>query len=170
MIDLVIESTGKFSEAKEGMKHITAGAKKVIISAPASNPDATILIGINDKTYDNDKHRIISMASCTTNCLAPVLQTINDKIGIESGYMTTCHAYTNDQRILDLPHKDLRRARAAMMSIIPTTTGAAKAIGSVIPELSGKLDGMALRVPVSNGSIADMVPTLKRVVTKDEDQ
>jgi glyceraldehyde 3-phosphate dehydrogenase len=170
MIDLVIESTGKFSEAKEGMKHITAGAKKVIISAPASNPDATILIGINDKTYDNDKHRIISMASCTTNCLAPVLQTINDKIGIESGYMTTCHAYTNDQRILDLPHKDLRRARAAMMSIIPTTTGAAKAIGSVIPELSGKLDGMALRVPVSNGSIADMVLTLKRVVTKDEDQ
>jgi glyceraldehyde 3-phosphate dehydrogenase len=168
MIDLVIESTGKFSEAKEGMKHITAGAKKVIISAPASNPDATILIGINDKTYDNDKHRIISMASCTTNCLAPVLQTINDKIGIESGYMTTCHAYTNDQRILDLPHKDLRRARAAMMSIIPTTTGAAKAIGSVIPELSGKLDGMALRVPVSNGSIADMVLTLKRVVTKDE--
>jgi glyceraldehyde 3-phosphate dehydrogenase len=108
------------------------------------------------------------MASCTTNCLAPVLQTINDKIGIESGYMTTCHAYTNDQRILDLPHKDLRRARAAMMSIIPTTTGAAKAIGSVIPELSGKLDGMALRVPVSNGSIADMVLTLKRVVTKDE--
>jgi len=168
MIDLVIESTGKFSEAKEAMKHITAGAKKVIISAPASNPDATILIGINDKTYDNDKHRIISMASCTTNCLAPVLQTINDKIGIESGYMTTCHAYTNDQRILDLPHKDLRRARAAMMSIIPTTTGAAKAIGSVIPELSGKLDGMALRVPVSNGSIADMVLTLKRVVTKDE--
>lgn len=168
MIDLVIESTGKFNEAKEAMKHITAGAKKVIISAPASNPDATILIGINDKTYDNDKHRIISMASCTTNCLAPVLQTINDKIGIESGYMTTCHAYTNDQRILDLPHKDLRRARAAMMSIIPTTTGAAKAIGSVVPELSGKLDGMALRVPVSNGSIADMVLTLKRVVTKDE--
>jgi glyceraldehyde 3-phosphate dehydrogenase len=168
MIELVIESTGKFSEAKEAMKHITPGAKKVIISAPASNPDATILIGINDKTYDNDKHRIISMASCTTNCLAPVLQTINDKIGIESGYMTTCHAYTNDQRILDLPHKDLRRARAAMMSIIPTTTGAAKAIGSVIPELSGKLDGMALRVPVSNGSIADMVLTLKRVVTKDE--
>jgi glyceraldehyde 3-phosphate dehydrogenase len=170
MIELVIESTGKFSEAKEAMKHITPGAKKVIISAPASNPDATILIGINDKTYDNDKHRIISMTSCTTNCLAPVLQTINDKIGIESGYMTTCHAYTNDQRILDLPHKDLRRARAAMMSIIPTTTGAAKAIGSVIPELSGKLDGMALRVPVSNGSIADMVLTLKRVVTKDEDQ
>jgi glyceraldehyde 3-phosphate dehydrogenase len=125
-------------------------------------------MGINDKTYDDDKHKIISMASCTTNCLAPVLKTINDKFGIESGYMTTCHAYTNDQRILDLPHKDLRRARAAMMSIIPTTTGAAKAIGSVIPELNGKMDGMALRVPVSNGSIVDMVLTLKNNVTKDE--
>ena len=167
-IDLVVESTGKFSDAKAAMKHISAGARKVIISAPATNPDATILMGINDKTYDDDKHKIISMASCTTNCLAPVLKTINDKFGIESGYMTTCHAYTNDQRILDLPHKDLRRARAAMMSIIPTTTGAAKAIGSVIPELNGKMDGMALRVPVSNGSIVDMVLTLKNNVTKDE--
>jgi len=167
-IDLVIESTGKFNDAKTAIKHISAGASKVIISAPASNPDATILMGINDKTYDDDKHKIISMASCTTNCLAPVLKTINDKFGIESGYMTTCHAYTNDQRILDLPHKDLRRARAAMMSIIPTTTGAAKAIGSVIPELSGKMDGMALRVPVSNGSIVDIVLTLKNNVTKDE--
>ncbi|HEX7178969.1 MAG TPA: type I glyceraldehyde-3-phosphate dehydrogenase, partial [Nitrososphaeraceae archaeon] len=167
-IDLVVESTGKFSDAETAMKHISAGAKKVIISAPATNPDATILMGINDKTYDDDKHKIISMASCTTNCLAPVLKTINDKFGIESGYMTTCHAYTNDQRILDLPHKDLRRARAAMMSIIPTTTGAAKAIGSVIPELNGKMDGMALRVPVSNGSIVDMVLTLKNNVTKDE--
>jgi glyceraldehyde 3-phosphate dehydrogenase len=167
-IDLVVESTGKFSDARAAMKHISAGARKVIISAPAANPDATILMGINDKTYDDDKHKIISMASCTTNCLAPVLKTINDKFGIESGYMTTCHAYTNDQRILDLPHKDLRRARAAMMSIIPTTTGAAKAIGSVIPELYGKMDGMALRVPVSNGSIVDMVLTLKNNVTKDE--
>jgi len=167
-IDLVVESTGKFSDAKAAMKHISAGARKVIISAPATNPDATILMGINDKKYDDDKHKIISMASCTTNCLAPVLKTINDKFGIESGYMTTCHAYTNDQRILDLPHKDLRRARAAMMSIIPTTTGAAKAIGSVIPELNGKMDGMALRVPVSNGSIVDMVLTLKNNVTKDE--
>ncbi|MGA9941517.1 MAG: type I glyceraldehyde-3-phosphate dehydrogenase [Nitrososphaeraceae archaeon] len=168
MIDLVIESTGKFNDAKEAVKHMTAGAKKVIISAPATSPDATVLLGINDNIYDNSKHHVISMASCTTNCLAPVLKTLNDKFGIETGYMTTCHAYTNDQRILDLPHKDLRRARAAMMSIIPTSTGAAKAIGSVIPELNGKMDGMALRVPVSNGSIIDVVLTLKREVTKDE--
>ncbi|MGB8164023.1 MAG: type I glyceraldehyde-3-phosphate dehydrogenase [Nitrososphaeraceae archaeon] len=168
MIDLVIESTGKFNDAKEAVKHMTAGAKKVIISAPATSPDATVLLGINDNIYDNSKHHVISMASCTTNCLAPVLKTLNDKFGIFRGYMTTCHAYTNDQRILDLPHKDLRRARAAMMSIIPTSTGAAKAIGSVIPELNGKMDGMALRVPVSNGSIIDVVLTLKREVTKDE--
>lgn len=167
-IDIVIESTGKFNDAKEATKHITAGAKKVIISAPAFNPDATVLIGINDNAYDNGKDNVISMASCTTNCLAPVLKTLNDKFGIESGYMTTCHAYTNDQRILDLPHKDLRRARAAMVSIIPTSTGAAKAIGSVIPELKGKMDGMALRVPVSNGSIVDVVLTVKKDVTKDE--
>lgn len=167
-IDIVIESTGRFNDAKEAMKHLTAGAKKVIISAPAVNPDATVLIGINDKVYDNSKHNVISMASCTTNCLAPVLKTVNDKFGIQNGYMTTCHAYTNDQRILDLPHKDLRRARAAMMSIIPTTTGAAKAIGSVIPELNGKMDGTALRVPVSNGSIVDIVLTLKKEVTKEE--
>jgi len=167
-IDIVIESTGRFNDAKEAMKHLTAGAKKVIISAPAVNPDATVLIGINDKVYDNSKHNVISMASCTTNCLAPVLKTVNDKFGIQNGYMTTCHAYTNDQRILDLPHKDLRRARAAMMSIIPTTTGAAKAIGSVIPELNGKMDGTALRVPVSNGSIVDIVLTLKKEVTREE--
>jgi glyceraldehyde 3-phosphate dehydrogenase len=167
-IDIVIESTGRFNDAKEAMKHLTAGAKKVIISAPAVNPDATVLIGINDKVYDNSKHNVISMASCTTNCLAPVLKTVNDKFGIKNGYMTTCHAYTNDQRILDLPHKDLRRARAAMMSIIPTTTGAAKAIGLVIPEMNGKMDGIALRVPVSNGSIVDIVLTLKKEVTKEE--
>jgi glyceraldehyde-3-phosphate dehydrogenase type I len=167
-IDIVIESTGKFNDAKEAMKHVIAGAKKVIISAPATNPDATVLIGINDNVYDNSKHNVISMASCTTNCLAPLLKTVNDKFGIQSGYMTTCHAYTNDQRILDLPHKDLRRARAAMMSIIPTTTGAAKAIGSVIPDLKGKMDGIALRVPVSNGSIVDVVLTLKKEVTKEE--
>lgn len=167
-IDIVIESTGKFNDAKEATKHIRAGAKKVIISAPAVNPDATVLIGINDNVYDSGKHNVISMASCTTNCLAPVLKTLNDKFGIESGYMTTCHAYTNDQRILDLPHKDLRRARSAMVSIIPTSTGAAKAIGSVIPELKGKMDGMALRVPVSNGSIVDVVLTVKKDVTKDE--
>jgi glyceraldehyde 3-phosphate dehydrogenase len=167
-VDIVIECTGKFNDANDATKHLAAGAKKVIISAPATNPDATVLMGINDKLYDNRKHHVLSMASCTTNCLAPVLKTINDKFGIESGYMTTCHAYTNDQRILDLPHKDLRRARAAMMSIIPTSTGAAKAIGSVIPELQGKMDGMALRVPVSNGSIVDVVLTLKRNVTKEE--
>jgi glyceraldehyde 3-phosphate dehydrogenase len=167
-VDIVIEATGKFNDVKDATKHLTAGAKKVIISAPANNPDATVLIGINDKLYNHAKHNVISMASCTTNCLAPILKTINDKFGIERGYMTTCHAYTNDQRILDLPHKDLRRARAAMMSIIPTSTGAAKAIGSVIPSLNGKMDGMALRVPVSNGSIVDVVLTLRRDVTKEE--
>ena len=167
-VDIVLESTGKFNDAKEAVKHINAGAKKVIISAPAKQPDATILMGINEKQYDNKKHNIISMASCTTNCLAPVVKVLNDRFGIEKGYMTTCHAYTNDQRLLDLPHKDLRRARAATVSIIPTTTGAAKSIGVVIPELEGKLDGMALRVPVSNGSVADMVLTLKKDVTREE--
>lgn len=167
-VDIVLESTGKFNDAKEAAKHIAAGAKKVIISAPAKQPDATILMGINERQYDNEKHNIISMASCTTNCLAPVVKVLNDKFGIEKGYMTTCHAFTNDQRLLDLPHKDLRRARAATVSIIPTTTGAAKSIGVVIPELEGKLDGMALRVPVSNGSVADMVLTLKKDVTKEE--
>ena len=167
-VDIVLESTGKFNDYKEAVKHINAGAKKVIISAPAKQPDATILMGINEKQYDNEKHNVISMASCTTNCLAPVVKVLNDRFGIEKGYMTTCHAYTNDQRLLDLPHKDLRRARAATVSIIPTTTGAAKSIGVVIPELEGKLDGMALRVPVSNGSVADMVLTLKRDVTREE--
>jgi glyceraldehyde 3-phosphate dehydrogenase len=167
-VDIVLESTGKFNDAKEAAKHINAGAKKVIISAPAKQPDATILMGINEKQYDNEKHNVISMASCTTNCLAPVVKVLNDRFGIERGYMTTCHAYTNDQRLLDLPHKDLRRARAATVSIIPTTTGAAKSIGVVIPELEGKLDGMALRVPVSNGSVADMVLTLKKDVTREE--
>lgn len=167
-IDLVLESSGRFNDAKEAAKHIKAGAKKVIISAPAKQPDSTILIGVNDNSYDNEKHSIVSMASCTTNCLAPVIKVLNDKFGIESGYMTTTHAYTNDQRLLDLPHEDLRRARAAMMSIIPTTTGAAKAIGTVIPELNGRIDGMALRVPVSDGSISDIVLTLKKEVTKEE--
>lgn len=167
-VDIVLESTGKFNDYKDAVKHINAGAKKVIISAPAKQPDATILMGINEKQYDNEKHNVISMASCTTNCLAPVVKVLNDRFGIEKGYMTTCHAYTNDQRLLDLPHKDLRRARAATVSIIPTTTGAAKSIGVVIPELEGKLDGMALRVPVSNGSVADMVLTLKRDVTREE--
>jgi glyceraldehyde-3-phosphate dehydrogenase type I len=166
--DLVLESTGKFKEAKEAQKHIQAGARKVIISAPAKGPDATLLIGINEKAYRPEIDKIVSMASCTTNCIAPVLKILNEKFGIESGYMTTVHAYTNDQRLQDSPHKDLRRARAASMSIIPTTTGAAKSIGNIIPALEGKIDGMALRVPVSNGSIADMVMTLKKDVTVDE--
>ena len=168
-VDLVLESSGKFNDAKEAEKHITvAGAKRVIISAPAKGPDTTIVLGVNEAEFDNQKHNIISMASCTTNCLAPVVKVINDRFGIEKGYMTTTHAFTNDQRLLDLPHKDLRRARAATMSIIPTTTGAAKAIGSIIPELEGKIDGMALRVPVSSGSITDMVFTLKKEVTREE--
>jgi glyceraldehyde 3-phosphate dehydrogenase len=168
-IDIVLESSDKFNDAKEAEKHITeAGAKRVIISAPAKGPDATIVLGVNENEFDYKKHNIISMASCTTNCLAPVVKVINDRFGIEKGYMTTTHAFTNDQRLLDLPHKDLRRARSATMSIIPTTTGAAKAIGTIIPELKGKIDGMALRVPVSSGSITDMVFTLKKEVTKEE--
>jgi len=168
-VDIVLESSGKFNDAREARKHMTeAGAKRVIISAPAKGPDATIVLGVNEDEFDNKKHNIISMASCTTNCLAPVVKVINDRFGIEKGYMTTTHAFTNDQRLLDLPHKDLRRARSATMSIIPTTTGAAKAIGTIIPELEGKIDGMALRVPVSSGSITDMVFTLKKEVTKEE--
>jgi len=168
-VDIVLESSGKFNDAREARKHMTeAGAKRVIISAPAKGPDATIVLGVNEDEFDNKKHNIVSMASCTTNCLAPVVKVINDRFGIEKGYMTTTHAFTNDQRLLDLPHKDLRRARSATMSIIPTTTGAAKAIGTIIPELEGKIDGMALRVPVSSGSITDMVFTLKKEVTKEE--
>ena len=168
-VDMVLESSGKFNDAKEAEKHITeAGAKRVIISAPAKSPDTTIVLGVNENEFDSKKHNIISMASCTTNCLAPVVKVINDRFGIEKGYMTTTHAFTNDQRLLDLPHKDLRRARSATMSIIPTTTGAAKAIGTIIPELKGKIDGMALRVPVSSGSITDMVFTLKKEVTREE--
>jgi glyceraldehyde 3-phosphate dehydrogenase len=166
---MVLESSGKFNDAKEAEKHITeAGAKRVIISAPSKGPDTTIVLGVNEDEFDSKKHNIISMASCTTNCLAPVVKVINDRFGIEKGYMTTTHAFTNDQRLLDLPHKDLRRARSATMSIIPTTTGAAKAIGTIIPELKGKIDGMALRVPVSSGSITDMVFTLKKEVTREE--
>jgi glyceraldehyde 3-phosphate dehydrogenase len=168
-IDIVLESSGKFSDAREARKHIVdAGAKKVIISAPAKDPDATILMGVNEDKYNSENHKVISMASCTTNSLAPVLKVINNRFGIEKGYMTTTHAFTNDQMLLDLPHKDLRRARAATMSIIPTTTGAAKAIGGVMPELDGKIDGMALRVPVSSGSITDMVLTLKHQVSRKE--
>jgi len=167
-IDIVLESSGKFNDAKEARKHLTAGAKKVIISAPAKDPDATIVMGVNDDVYDSNNHQIVSMASCTTNCLAPVVKVLNDKFGIQNGYITTTHAITNDQNLLDLPHKDLRRARAATMSIIPTTTGAAKAIGVVIPELKGKIDGTALRVPVASGSITDIVLNLRKEVTRDE--
>ena len=167
-IYFVVESSGKFTNANNAKKHLEAGAKKVIISAPAKGVDVTILLGVNESKYQNKNHNIISMASCTTNSLAPVIKVLNDKFGIQSGYMTTTHAYTNDQRLLDSFHKDPRRSRSAMMSIIPTTTGAAKAIGEVIPELKGKIDGLALRVPVSNGSIADIVLTLNNEVTKEE--
>ena len=167
-IYFVMESSGKSTDANNAKKHIEAGAKKVIISAPAKGVDITILLGVNDSHYTNDKHNIISMASCTTNSLAPVIKVVNDKFGIQNGFMTTTHAYTNDQRLLDSFHKDPRRSRSALMSIIPTTTGAAKAIGEVIPELKGKIDGLALRVPVSNGSIADIVLTLNNEVTKEE--
>lgn len=156
-VDIVIESTGFFTKRDDAAKHLTGGARKVIISAPAKDPDITMVLGVNDQAYDRASHNIISNASCTTNCLAPVAKVLLDSFGIVKGFMTTCHAYTNDQSILDLFHKDLRRARAAAMSIIPTSTGAAKAIGEVIPELKGKLDGLALRVPVPDGSIVDLV-------------
>ena len=167
-VDIVIESTGRFTAADDARKHLTAGAKKVIISAPAKGEDATFVLGVNDDTYDNAKHHVISNASCTTNCVAPLAKVLHDAFGIVKGYMTTVHAYTNDQVILDFPHKDLRRARAAAQNIIPTTTGAAKAVSLVLPELKGKLDGFALRVPVPDGSITDLVVELERDVTKDE--
>jgi glyceraldehyde 3-phosphate dehydrogenase len=167
-INVILESSGKFKDREEASKHLKAGAKKVVISAPAKNPDATMILGINEKVYDTDNHNIISMASCTTNALAPVAKVINNKFGIVKGFMTTVHAFTNDQNLLDLQHKDLRRARSAVESIIPTTTGAAKSIGEVIPELKGKLDGMALRVPVIDGSIIDLVVTLEKEVTNEE--
>ncbi len=164
-VDVVIESTGKFTEREGAEKHLAAGAKRVLISAPAKNPDATFVMGVNEKTFDPSKHRIISNASCTTNCLAPVAKILLDSFGIERGLMTTIHAYTNDQRILDLPHKDLRRARAAAVSMIPTTTGAAKAVALVIPELKGKLDGGAIRVPTPNVSVVDLTVELSKEAT-----
>ena len=160
--DVVIESTGHFTKAADAKKHIAAGAKKVIISAPASDEDITIVMGVNQEKYDPANHHIISNASCTTNCLAPMAKVLNDEFGIVRGLMTTIHAYTNDQVILDFPHKDLRRARAAALSIIPTSTGAAKAISLVLPELKGKLDGYALRVPVPTGSATDLTVELAR--------
>lgn len=167
-VDIVIESTGRFTDAKDAIKHIEAGAKKVLISAPASGEDATFVIGVNEHLYDPANHHIISNASCTTNCLAPLAKVFNDEFGIENGLMTTIHAYTADQNLQDGPHSDLRRARAAAINIVPSSTGAAKAIGLVLPELKGKLDGYALRVPVPTGSITDLTILAKKKVTIDE--
>jgi len=167
-VDIVIESTGRFTKASDAQKHLTAGAKKVIISAPATDEDITIVLGVNEGAYDPSKHHVISNASCTTNCLAPMAKVIHERFGITRGFMTTVHAYTNDQVILDFPHKDLRRARAAATNIIPTSTGAAKAIGLVMPELKGKLDGYALRVPVPTGSITDLTVELSKETTAAE--
>jgi glyceraldehyde 3-phosphate dehydrogenase len=169
-VDIVIESTGRFTDAEAARAHIKAGAKKVIISAPATGEDATFVLGVNDELYDNEKHHIISNASCTTNCLAPFAKVFNDKFGIENGLMTTVHAYTADQNLQDGPHGDLRRARAAAINIVPSSTGAAKAIGLVLPELKGKLDGYALRVPVPTGSITDLTLVSKTKVTVEEVQ
>ena len=166
--DIVIESTGFFTDAETAGKHVTAGAKKVIISAPAKGEDITIVMGVNEGSYDPAKDTIISNASCTTNCLAPMAKVLDDTFGIERGLMTTIHAYTNDQRILDFPHSDLRRARAAALNMIPTTTGAAKAIGLVLPQLKGKLDGYAMRVPVPTGSATDLTVNLRTPATREE--
>lgn len=167
-VEVVVEATGIFRDKEKASAHIQGGARKVIITAPAKNEDITIVLGVNEDKYDPKEHNIISNASCTTNCLAPVVKVLNDSFGVEKGLMTTIHSYTNDQRILDLPHSDLRRARAAAVSMIPTTTGAAKAVTLVIPELKGKLDGMAMRVPTPNVSVVDFVGTVKRSVTKED--
>jgi glyceraldehyde 3-phosphate dehydrogenase len=167
-VDLVIESTGLFTSRDGAQKHLDAGAKKVVISAPATDPDVTIVLGVNDDAYDPDRHSIISNASCTTNCVAPMAKVLHDAFGIERGYMTTIHAYTNDQQILDLPHKDLRRARAAAINLIPTSTGAARAIGLVMPDLKGKVDGISVRAPVPTGSVTDLEVTLSKDTTADE--
>ncbi|MGI6149038.1 MAG: type I glyceraldehyde-3-phosphate dehydrogenase [Firmicutes bacterium] len=167
-VEYVVESTGIWRKRDQAQWHIDAGAKKVIITAPAKNEDITIVMGVNEDKYDPDKHHVISNASCTTNCLAPVAKVLHDRFGIKRGLMTTVHSYTNDQRILDLPHKDLRRARAAAMSIIPTTTGAAAAVGLVLPELKGKLDGFAMRVPTPTVSVVDLVAELEKAATAEE--
>jgi glyceraldehyde 3-phosphate dehydrogenase len=167
-VDVVIESTGRFTDRPSAARHLDAGAKWVIISAPAKEPDATVCMGVNEEILDPTKHKIISNASCTTNCLAPVAKVLHSEFGIVKGLMTTIHAYTNDQRILDLPHKDLRRARAAALNMIPTTTGAAKAVGLVLPELKGKLNGMAIRVPTPNVSIVDLVAELGKTAAVEE--
>jgi glyceraldehyde 3-phosphate dehydrogenase len=165
---IIVESTGRFTDANDAKKHLRGSVKKVIISAPAKNEDITIVLGVNDNLYDAAKHTIVSNASCTTNCLAPVVKVLHEKFGIEKGSMTTIHSYTNDQNVLDFPHKDLRRARAAALNMIPTTTGAAKAIGLVMPELKGKLDGYSMRVPTADVSVVDLVALLKRNTTAEE--
>jgi glyceraldehyde 3-phosphate dehydrogenase len=167
-VEIVLESTGIFTEREKAAAHLEAGAQKVIISAPAKNEDITLVLGVNDDAYDPATHHVISNASCTTNCVAPMAKVLDDAFGVQQGFMTTVHAYTNDQQILDLPHSDLRRARAAAVNIIPTTTGAAKATGLVLPHLKGKLDGMSLRVPIPDGSVTDLVATVGREVTVDE--
>ncbi len=167
-VEVVVESTGFFASGEASQAHIDAGAKKVVISAPAKNPDLTMVLGVNDDEYEAGSHHIVSNASCTTNCLAPLVKVLRDEFGFERGLMTTCHSYTNDQRILDYPHKDLRRARAAAESIIPTSTGAARAIGEVMPEMKGKLDGMALRVPTPNGSVVDLTAQIGREASVEE--
>jgi glyceraldehyde 3-phosphate dehydrogenase len=167
-VDIVIESTGLFTKRDAAKKHIAAGAKKVIISAPATDPDVTIVLGVNEESYNSSEHQIVSNASCTTNCLAPLAKVMHESFGIKKGLMTTIHSYTNDQKILDLPHSDLRRARAANLSIIPTTTGAAKAVALVLPEIKGKLDGMAIRVPTPNVSLIDLVVEVEKNTSVEE--
>jgi glyceraldehyde 3-phosphate dehydrogenase len=167
-IDIAVESTGFFTKRDGAQQHLEAGAKKVVISAPATDPDVTIVLGVNDDGYDPDSHHIVSNASCTTNCVAPMAKVLHDTFTIEQGFMTTVHAYTNDQRILDLPHEDLRRARAAAINLVPTSTGAARAIGLVMPELKGKVDGMAMRAPVPTGSVVDLVVRVSRETSVDE--
>ncbi len=167
-VDVVFESTGIFTDRDSAAKHLTAGAKKVVITAPAKKPDLTLVLGVNEDKYDPASHQIISNASCTTNCLAPFAKVLHESFGIKKGWMTTIHSYTNDQQLLDLPHKDLRRARAAALSMIPTTTGAASAVGEVLPELKGKLDGIAMRVPTANVSVVDLAAILDKKTTKEE--
>ena len=167
-VEVAIESTGFFTKREGAQKHLDAGARKVVISAPATDPDVTLVLGVNDGEYDRESHAIVSNASCTTNCVAPMAKVLQDGLGIEQGFMTTIHAYTNDQRILDLPHEDLRRARAAAINLIPTSTGAARAIGLVLPELKGKVDGVAIRAPVPTGSLVDLVCRVGRETTVDE--
>ena len=167
-VEIVVEATGRFTDAQKAVAHTQAGVKKVIITAPAKNEDLTVVLGVNEEMYDRHKHTVISNASCTTNCIAPVVKVLHDNFGIEKGFMTTIHAYTNDQVILDTVHKDLRRARAAALNIIPTTTGAARAVTLVMPALKGRLDGMALRVPTPTVSVCDFVATLEKTITKEE--